>query len=77
MGGNTGAPDVRPTIDVDVIIDVLSRYKYSEIEKTLRSLGFKHDTSEGAPLCRWVVDGMKVDVMPTDGNILGFTNDWY
>lgn len=74
---DTGAPDARPTMDVDVIIDVLSRYKYSEIEMTLRSLGFRHDITEGAPLCRWIVDGMKVDVMPTDGNILGFTNDWY
>ena len=28
-------------------------------------------------ICRWLVGDIKVDVMPTDGAILGFTNRWY
>jgi hypothetical protein len=43
----------------------------------LRSLGFQEDTSKGAPVYRWVIDGMKLDVMPIDEKILGFTNRWY
>jgi len=35
------------------------------------------DTSEGAPLCRWVIEGIKVDVMPTSAEVLGFSNRWY
>ena len=30
-----------------------------------------------APICRWQVDGVTVDVMPTDEKILGFANRWY
>ena len=32
---------------------------------------------EDAPLCRWVIGDIKVDVMPTDEKILGFSNKWY
>jgi hypothetical protein len=33
--------------------------------------------SENAPVCRWLVDSIKVDVMPTQEDILGFSNRWY
>jgi predicted nucleotidyltransferase len=38
-------------------------------------LGFEHDMD--GPNCRFIVDGLTVDVMPVDGEILGFTNRWY
>ena len=50
---------------------------YNELSKELRARGFREDTEPGAPLCRWVVGGIKVDVMPDDGTILGFRNTWY
>ena len=43
----------------------------------LRSAGFKEDTTEDAPVCRWVVDGIAVDLMPPIERVLGFTNRWY
>ena len=43
----------------------------------LRALGFREDISEGAPRCRWLIDGMELDVMPVDEKVLGFTNRWY
>lgn len=42
-----------------------------------QALGFREDTSRGAPLCRWLIDEMKLDVMPIEEGILGFTNRWY
>ena len=42
----------RPTDDVDVIIELLSELRYSDLEKKLRSIGFDHDMSEGTPKCR-------------------------
>lgn len=66
-------PEVRVTKDVDVIIDIATRMEYSRLEADLRSKGFRNDISEDAPLCRWVVDGIKVDVMPTKKDILGFS----
>jgi hypothetical protein len=63
---NPAASEIRPTIDVDC-----------GMEENLRTKGFKNDTSEGAPICRWIYKDIKVDVMPTDSNILGFSNRWY
>jgi len=74
---DTAAPDVRPTLDVDVIVEISSRIDYYKLEESLRSLGFKPDQEEGAPICRWVIERIKVDVMPTDEKILGFSNRWY
>jgi predicted nucleotidyltransferase len=70
-------PEVRSTQDVDVIVEVASRLEYHRLEKELRSLGFRQDMSENAPVCRWLVDDVKVDVMPTKEDILGFSNRWY
>lgn len=69
--------DVRPTVDVDAISEVTSYAGYVNLSERLRALGFKPDTSEGAPLCRWLHSGIKVDVMPLDEGVLGFSNRWY
>lgn len=71
------APPIRVTKDVDVIVEVATRSAYHQIENALRARGFTNDTSEGAPLCRWRTDGLILDVMPTDPEILGFSNRWY
>ena len=70
-------PEVRMTKDVDVIIDITTRMEYLKLEADLRNKGFRNDISEDAPLCRWLVNGIKVDVMPTQEDILGFSNHWY
>jgi predicted nucleotidyltransferase len=70
-------PEVRVTKDVDVIIDIATRMEYSKLEADLRSKGFRNDISEDAPLCRWLVNDIKVDVMPTQEDIIGFSNHWY
>jgi hypothetical protein len=71
------APEVRPTFDVDVIAEITSYADYATFSERLRALGFREDTSRGAPLCRWLIDEMKLDVMPIEERILGFTNRWY
>lgn len=69
------APDVRPTDDVDVIVEITSYGQYAELQEKLRALGFVHDMN--GPNCRFIVHGLKVDVMPTEEKILGFRNKWY
>ena len=61
---------------MDLIIDT-DRAGYYAFGEKLRGQGFREDTDPRAPLCRWVVDGVTVDVMPIDPAILGFTNVWY
>ena len=69
-------PDVRYTIDVDCIVDVISLSQYHQLEKKLTSQGFKKSLTEDV-ICRWFYDELILDVMPTDEKILGFGNRWY
>ena len=69
--------DIRPTLDVDCVIELSSRIEHARLEEDLRAKGFVNDISQGAPICRWVYKNVKVDVMPTDSTILGFSNIWY
>jgi hypothetical protein len=71
------APEPRPTGDVDVITEVMSRAAYYQLADELRAAGFVEDQTDGAPLCRWRSEGILLDVMPTDPDILGFGNRWY
>ena len=67
----------RPTDDVDVIVNTPTYKAFSDLGETLRGLGFSESMEEGAPICRWVVEGIRTDIMPIDPGILGFTNVWY
>jgi len=69
--------DVRPTEDVDVVIDLRSQVDRVALDAQLLALGFRPDRSEGAPICRWCLGDLKLDIMPTDAAILGFSNRWY
>jgi hypothetical protein len=71
------ASAIRPTKDVDAIVDVTSYAKYTALSERLRTLGLVEDTTPGAPLCRWRCDDLIIDVMPTDATVLGFSNRWY
>lgn len=71
------ASDIRPTIDVDCVIEIHSRTAHAKLEEDLRVKGFANDRSMGAPICRFVYRDIKVDVMPTDERFLGFSNRWY
>ncbi len=71
------AGDIRPTKDVDAIVDVTSYAKYAALSERLRALGLAEDTTPGAPLCRWRRDDLIVDLMPIDEHVLGFSNRWY
>jgi hypothetical protein len=71
------AADVRTTYDVDAIAEITSQAEYYEFSERLRALGFSEDSSEDAPICRWKKDHIKLDVMPLDEKILGFSNRWY
>lgn len=69
--------DIRATQDVDCIIEISSYVDLVKLEEELRKLKFSNDRYEGAPICRWIYDGVKVDVMPTHQGVMGFSNRWY
>jgi predicted nucleotidyltransferase len=69
------AVEIRPTEDVDILVELLNYNDYAAVEVQLRSKGFINDVDSGV-ICRYKVQGVTVDVMPT-GGALGFTNQWY
>ena len=72
------APLPEFTDDVDVVAEVTSPVEFQvNLREELREIGAKEDTSEGAPLCRWKLNGITVDVMSPNRAILGFANRWY
>jgi hypothetical protein len=72
------APPARATDDVDVICEVATRARYYRLGERLRERGFQ-EAADTSVLCRWrCADPLLVlDVMPTDPDILGFSNPWY
>lgn len=72
-----GAQSPRPTDDVDVIIELgSSRLRFDQLEEQLRN-NCKFRNAPWGPICRFLREEIVLDVMPTDGSVIGFTNTWY
>lgn len=71
------APPLRPTDDVDVVVEVATRGAFHEFERKLRAVGFREDQESGV-ICRWRQreSGLILDAMPSQAEILGFENVW-
>ncbi|HLF96951.1 MAG TPA: hypothetical protein VI457_07385 [Methylococcaceae bacterium] len=70
-------PAIRPTEDVDLVCQAVVLADYHRVEKALRALGFVQDMRPQAPICRWQIGAVVVDVMPPLEEVLGFANRWY
>ena len=70
------APPPRFTDDVDVVAEVTTQVEWYALCERLRTLGFREDRRDGAPLCRWLAGDLAVDVMPGKEKVLGFANRW-
>lgn len=83
LGGTTNAllltdqqvPDIRPTIDVDCIMEADSLRQYHYFTNRLREKGFHEDLNETV-ICRWFIENVSLDIMPSDKRILGFGSKW-
>lgn len=69
--------EIRPTKDVDLAIEILTLNEFYGIEMRLRSLGFHNDTRERAPICRWIIETVTVDIMPCESAVLGMASAWF
>ena len=74
---DAAAPPVRATMDVDVIVQIGSYTDFIELEHKLEQLGLTRCNEPNAPICRWRAGAVKIDVMPTESSVLGFSNKWY
>src|SRR5438874_464983 len=69
--------EIRPTDDVDCVIELGRREEFYKLERELEKRGFRHATGPQDPICRWTYSGIKADIMPSDTSVLGFSNRWY
>jgi len=71
------AAAIRSTKDVDVLMGTRKRTAHTDLEATLRGCGFRHDTSEDAPICRWHLGEIVVDILPVDQKVWGWESKWF
>lgn len=67
---------VRATVDVDCIVRNSGKAGWYRFREQLRERGFR-ESMEDDVTCRMRLGELKVDLMPDDALILGFTNRWY
>lgn len=68
--------DVRATDDVDLIVDLAGFSEWAQLLERLRERGFSESPNDSV-ICRMHLGQIKVDFMPDDPKILGFSNRWY
>lgn len=71
------ASEPRPTDDVDMVVEIVNLSDYYELSKQMRQLGFSQTADDHGVICRWRKDHIKLDLMPSESKILGFSNSWY
>jgi predicted nucleotidyltransferase len=74
---NAGLMDVRPTQDVDAIVEVATLADYHQLANQLMERGFKQTMADYTPPFRWYWSLMQLDLVPLDEKVLGFANPWY
>lgn len=67
---------IRGTDDVDLVIHLTSTADWYRLEEHLKPKGFRN-TGQDAVTCRLRLGALKVDFMPTDEKVLGFSNTWF
>ena len=67
---------LRATEDVDLIVDLAGYSDWTELKARLHERGFS-EAHDDTVICRMLLGGLKVDFMPDDDKILGFSNRWY
>jgi predicted nucleotidyltransferase len=69
-------PQVRATTDIDLVVSIATKGDYQNFSEQLRARGFREDAESDA-ICRWKIDSFEIDILPTEEDILGFSNRWY
>ena len=69
------APDLRATNDIDILVQTENYVRYNRFIEKMKERGFAEKIGER--IGRLVSGDLVVDVVPTEVNVLGFTNRWY
>lgn len=72
-----GASPIRPTEDVDVVVEAATYADFHRFGQRLVALGFRGGVEPDDPLCRFRHPRLVLDLMPLDERVLGFSNRWH
>ncbi len=68
---------VRPTDDIDCVVEIMIYKDFILFEQKIIELGFTKD-NDSKNICRWKYKNIYVDIIPSESKkTLGFTNRWY
>lgn len=67
---------VRPTVDVDVVVELASYSEYAILYEQLTAKGFVQ-SHEDTVICRFRLQRLIVDIMSTQDIGMGIPNQWY
>lgn len=70
------ADDVRPTKDVDIVVQIVTNKELSELEVDMIKKGFSRDPEQNV-ICRFKYDDLLVDVMSTEEIAWAPSNRWF
>ena len=71
---------VRSTDDVDLIVHVIGYQAFATLQHQLGQRGFKVSAGQDDddfPICAMKLGELRVDFIPDDERVLGFSNRWY
>ncbi|RUR55188.1 hypothetical protein [Vreelandella populi] len=70
---------VRSTDDVDLIVNVMGYVQYNAFTNRLKKRGFSEPSplDDDMPTCAMKLGDLRVDLMPDDPNVLGYSSRWY
>ncbi|WP_226986459.1 hypothetical protein [Saccharophagus degradans] len=71
---------VRHTDDVDLIVHTMGYVEFHQLQEKLKTQGFTMPNpapGEAPPICAMQLGDLRVDFMPDDEGVLGFSNCWY
>ncbi|MCT4643163.1 MAG: hypothetical protein N4A33_12805 [Bacteriovoracaceae bacterium] len=75
------APTPQPSEDVDCVVEILTYKEWTQFEEKLRAKGFQDYDISGEdtnpPTCRKYILGMKIDFIPVEESVLGYSNPWF
>lgn len=71
------APPPRPTLDIDLVVELTTAAAYDRLSREMRQRGFQPGLHSDGPICRFRKGAIVVDLLPTSPDVLGFGNRWY
>ncbi len=70
------ADEIRPTVDIDMTIQLSGFNEWAKIQERLLQLGFSPDPN-GHAICTYLFKDISIDIMPAEDSPIGIANSWY